>query len=372
MTSPASPSAAAGWKKQVLLSLFGLLMAAGFLEAALRVVAAVQERRARREVKTTEPEAEKYWAIYDRELGYRMNPKYLDLNPDGLRDHAIGPKGDRYRVLILGDSIGFYGDDLDDTFVGHIRKELRKDRAYDHVDVVDACIKGYTNYQEVGYLKKFGLKFEPDLVGIEFCLNDVHKYLMAFSFDANGNIVPNSYSISSEEISRSRSWPRRMMSHSYLLVWLRDHVKVVKNIALWQVEHGFSFDYRYDINTAWKDDGWPDIEKQLTEYRDLGRVKNFPVFLVVFPAATQYQQDYLSRDRYYVLKPQRKLKEICARLGIPFYDLYPDMSPDLFIADGLHLTKEGRGRAGQLIARFLIQQKLLPAGAAETSKKTAK
>ena len=275
-------------------------------------------------------------------------------------------------MLILGDSIGFYGDDLDDTFPGHIRQELRKDPAYEKIDVVDGCIKGYTNYQEVAYLKKFGVKFDPDLVGIEFCLNDVHKFLMAFTFDANGKIVPNSYQISSEEISRSRSWPRRMMSHSYLLVWLRDHVKVVKNLALWQVEHGFSFDYRYDINTAWKDDGWPDIEKQLAEYRDLGHQKNFPVFLVVFPVATQYQQDYLARDRDYVLKPQRKLKEICARLGIPFYDLYPDLNPSLIGPDAIHLTKEGRARAGSLITRFLVESKLLLRGQEASPEKVSK
>ena len=361
-----SPNAP-GWKKQVLLSLLGLLFAAGLLEAGLRVLAAMEERRARNEIKVTDQEAEKYWAVYDPDLGYRMNPKYLDLNPDGLRDHPIGPKAGRHRLLMLGDSLGFYGDDLDDTFVGHMRKELHKDLAYDQIDVVDGCIKGYTNYQEVAYLKKFGVKFAPDLVGIEFCLNDVHKFLMAFSFDANGKIVPNTYSISSEEINRSRSWPRRMMSHSYLLVWLRDHVRVIKNIALWQVEHGFSFDYRYDINTAWKDDGWTDIEKQLTEYRDLGRQKNFAVFLAVFPVATQYQQDYLTRDRDYVLKPQRKLKEICARLGIPYYDLYPDLNASLFDSEALHLTKEGRARAGQLIAEFLVSRNLLRREAAKGS-----
>ena len=362
MKNSTTPPSAQGWKKQALLSLLGLLFAAGILEVGLRAAAAVQGRRARKQVRTTDSDPEKYWAIYDPDLGYRNNPKYLDLNPDGLRDHPIGPKAGRFRVLILGDSLGFYGDDLDDTFPGHMRQELHKDPAYDKIDVVDACIKGYTNYQEVAYLKKFGVKFDPDLVGIEFCLNDVHKFLMDFIFDANGNIVPNTYRISSEEISRSRSWPRRIMSHSYLLVWLRDHVKVAKNIALWQVEHGFSFDYRYDINTAWQDAGWADIEKQLVEYRDLGRQKNFPVFLVVFPVAEQYQQDYLARDRDYVLKPQRKLREICGRLGIPFYDLYPELNPSLIGPDAIHLTKEGRARAGSLITRFLVEAKLLPRG----------
>ena len=348
------------WKKQALLLLVGLVFAAVMLEAGLRVSAALAERRAQRQIKTSGADAENYWAIADPDLGYRMNPKYLDLNPDGLRDHPIGPKAGHFRVLMLGDSIGFYGDDLEDTMVGHMRKELRKDQAYDRVEVIDGCIKGYTNYQEVAYLKKFGVKFDPDLVGIEFCLNDIPKFLMAFSFDAQGKIIPNSYSVSGDALSNARSWPRRLMSHSYLLVWLRDHFRLAGNVASWQARHGFSFDYRTDINSAWQDKGWGNIEKQLTEYRDLGHAHNFPVYLVAFPIATQYQQDYLARDRDHVLKPQRKLKEICTRLGIPFYDIYPDLDASLFIEDAIHLTKPGRERAGQLIARFLIAQQLVP------------
>jgi len=364
-----NPSDAPGWKKLTLLSFLGLLFAAGLLEAGLRVVAAVEERRARSEIQVSDQESEKYWAVYDPDLGYRMNPKYLDLNADGLRDHPIGPKAGRYRLLMLGDSIGFYGDDLEDTFVGHMRKELHKDPAYDKIDVVDGCIKGYTNFQEVEYLKKFGVKFDPDLVGIEFCLNDVHKFLAAFSFDAQGKIIPNSYSLSSEALSKSRSWPRRLLSHSYLLVWMREHIRFAGQVASYQARHGFSFDYRTDINTAWQDEGWADIEKQLTEYRDLGRQKNFSVFLVVFPVATQYQPDYLARDRDHVLKPQRKLKEICGRLSIHYYDLFPDLDASVFTADAVHLTKQGRERSGQLIAHYLIDQQLVPQGRSKTAAK---
>ena len=360
-------------KQKLMLVLVGLFLGIGGLEITLRVSSAHEAaRRTEQVAEAAAASGEERWAIYDKDLGYRNNPKYLDLNPDGLRDHPVGPKAGRFRVLMLGDSLGFYGDDLDDTFVGHMRKELHKDPAYDKIDVVDGCVKGYSNYQEVGYLKKFGVKFDPDLVGIEFCLNDIPKFLMAVSFDAKGNLVPYTYQVSREEVERARSWPRRLMSHSYLLVWLRDHMKVVKNLALWQVEHGFSFDYRYDISAAWKDEGWADIEKQLTEYRDLGRQKKFLVFLVVFPVGTQYQQDYLARDRKYVLKPQRKLKEICARLGIPFYDLYPDFNSSLTSPDAMHLTKEGRVRAGQLITRFLISQKLLPKEANEKLEKASK
>ena len=332
------------------------------MEIGLHVVNSIAARKQREEEKAAANPAEQYWAIADPDLGYRMNPRYADLNPDGLRDHPIGPKQGRFRLLMLGDSIGFYGDTVDDTFVGHMRETIHADPPYASVDVVNACIKGYTDYQEVGYLKKFGVKFEPDLVGIEFCLNDIPKFLMAFRFDDQGKVIPGSYNVSEDAKLKARSWPRRLMSQSALLVWLKEHLQLVRNLASWQVNRGFSFDYRTDINTAWQDAGWKDIGLQLGEAADLGRQRGFKLFLVVFPVATQYQPDYLARNRNHVLKPQAKLKEICERLNIAYYDLYPDFKPEWIGIDAIHLTPEGRRHAGRLIAQFVIRERLIPAG----------
>jgi lysophospholipase L1-like esterase len=95
---------------------------------------------------------------------------------------------------------------------------------------------------------------------------------------------------------------------------------------------------------------------------ELGRSKGFRVFLVAFPFGDQYRPDYLARDREYVMKPQRKLAEICARLGIPELDLHPFLDPAAdFDADRIHLTASGRSRAAARIAAFLRESELLPA-----------
>ena len=91
----------------------------------------------------------------------------------------------------------------------------------------------------------------------------------------------------------------------------------------------------------------------------IGRDRRFPVFVVAFPLAAQYDAAYLAKDRDYVLKPQRKLREICERLGIAFYDIYPDLTARHFVADGVHLTPEGRRVAGAHIASFLVKSGLL-------------
>ena len=92
-----------------------------------------------------------------------------------------------------------------------------------------------------------------------------------------------------------------------------------------------------------------------------GKLHNFRVFLVAFPFGDQYRNDYLERDRDYVLKPQRRLREICARLAIPYLDLYAklDVERDLE-TDGIHLTAAGRRRVGTLAADFLVARGLVP------------
>ncbi len=358
-TTCEAPQTRLSWKARVLLVAFGLFLTATLLEVGLRAAAALRNPAANEGWGVAQAASGKYWAIYDPDMGYRQNPEFADLNSDGLRDHPIGPKNDRFRVLVLGDSVAVYGDTVDDTFVGHMRAALHTDPALARVEIIDAGIKGYTNYQEILYLKKYGLKFQPDLVGVEFCLNDLFKFLQTFHVE-NGRLVPGTYEFSPEALQSAPSWPRRLLGKSYLLNWVRNNLRVAAKVAEWQVGQGFSFDYKLDVRTAWQDKPWEDIDRQLREFVEMGRQNHFATFLVAVPLAVQYRADYLARDRAYVLKPQRKLKEICDRLHIPFYDLYPDMNPGLFVEDGMHLNKAGRQIVGRQIAAFLSGLQLLP------------
>ena len=358
-TSPsAQRPARLSWKARFLLLAFGVFLIFAVLEAALRISAVVEARRARPDLNAKS--GAEFWAIYDPDLGYRQNPNYGDMNSDGLRDHPIGPKGNRARVLLLGDSVAVYGDNVDDTFVGHMRAELARDASAPPVEVINAGVKGYTNYQELQYLKQFGLKFSPDIVGVEFCLNDLHNFLHSFRVE-NGKLVPGTYQFSTDALQEARDWPRRLARRSYLLVWARSKFRVARDFLDWQASGGFSFDYNATIRTAWRDESWTDIERQMMEMVALGRQHGFRVFLTVVPLQVQYDAQYLARDRAHVLKPQRKLKEICARLQIPFFDLYPHMDGSMFIEDGIHLTQPGRRRVGQSLAAFLKESALLAA-----------
>jgi len=324
----------------------GLLFAA--LEIGFRVTESIASRR--RGVT---------WALYDPDLGYRPNPGYGDTNAAGLRDHPITPKNGRFRLLMLGDSLGYYGDSIDDTWVGRMRTELGRPRGDASLQILNGSVRGYTNYQELLFLKKYGLDLEPDLVGIGFVLNDLHRILHTFKME-NGRIVGETYDFSPEAVDSVGSPLFHLARRSHFLVWLRRTLDPAIGSVQYKVAKGFSFDYRPDMNTAWKDGPWADLKTQLLEMQALGKAHQFGLFMVIFPFADQYRSDYLAADREYVLKPQRRAAATCSELLIPCLDLFDALNPAMFLGDGIHLTAGGRQRVAEEVSRFLTERNLVP------------
>ena len=336
------------WPAKLTLSIGSLVMIFAVLEVGFRFRAALAARG-----------AGAGWAVYDEDLGYRLNPGFGDTNADGLRDRPVAPKAGRFRVLMLGDSVGYYGDDVDDTYVGRLRTRLAENPGLAPFDVLNAGIKGYTNYQELVFLEKYGVGFEPDLVGVGFVLNDLHRILHRFRVE-NGRIVGDTYDFTPEAQASVDSPLVRAARTSLFLVWLYRRLGTAAADLAYRIGGGFAFDQRLDLSTAWKDESWPAIESQLAAMKGLGVERGFGLFLVSFPFGEQYRADYLARDRRYVLKPQRRLQEICRRLEIPYLDLYGELEPTHLESDGIHLTRSGRESAAEAIASFIEKQQLIP------------
>jgi lysophospholipase L1-like esterase len=120
-------------------------------------------------------------------IGYELVPNYKSshdgpmadfaekANSLGFRDreHEIKkPKG-TYRILVLGDSIT-QGWMIADP--GYMFTSVLEDRlitAGHQVEVLNFGVNGYNTRQEVETLREKGLQFEPDLVIVAYCDNDM-------------------------------------------------------------------------------------------------------------------------------------------------------------------------------------------------------
>lgn len=110
----------------------------------------------------------------DKPYLYRMNPEHDKVNSFGLRDDEFSeakPEG-VFRILVLGDSIPYgrvvnkqktFPNQLEKFFIEHGKS----------VEVINAGVSGYSPYNELYYYLEEGRKFNPDLVILAFCVNDV-------------------------------------------------------------------------------------------------------------------------------------------------------------------------------------------------------
>ncbi|MCX5700291.1 MAG: hypothetical protein NTZ63_01960 [Candidatus Omnitrophica bacterium] len=115
-------------------------------------------------------------------LKYVPKPNCGDINKYGIRDrfYSIDKPNDVFRILVLGDSIGFglCTDKeilrVEDTFAKVLERELNQVSFsnFKSVEVINLSVSGYDTIQEVEFLKEKGLIMQPDIVIIAYCLND--------------------------------------------------------------------------------------------------------------------------------------------------------------------------------------------------------
>lgn len=339
----------------------GLVVNIGLSIASLLILFAVFELgfRAVEAMGNNEQNANESWAIYDQDLGYRPRPNYADYNSDGLRDDPIDPVKTKFRILMLGDSVAYYGDSIEDTYVGQLESKLNADSELVPTEVINAGVRGYTNYQELIYLKKYGLEFKPDLVGVGFVMNDLHKYLHQFRVE-NGEIV-GEYFFVDEAVQSVDSPVYRLARKSHFLVWLRQKLGIFESLIEIYSQNGYTFEYRPDFNTAWQEESWATVEVQLKEMVRLGEIHGFRVFIIIFPFGEQMREDYLTKDYNYVITPQRQLMDICESLKIVCLDLFSVLDRDEHLeADDIHLTKPGKTVVAEKVTEFLKKHHLIP------------
>lgn len=95
----------------------------------------------------------------------------VDINSDGLRDKEYPlAKGDKYRIIFLGDSLTFgWGVQENETFASLIEEDLNSNQP---TEVINFGTGNYNTEQEVNLFIDKGLKYSPDKVVLFYFIND--------------------------------------------------------------------------------------------------------------------------------------------------------------------------------------------------------
>ena len=193
------------------------------------------------------------WVIADPKLGYCLNPAMEGINSIGVRHPEIPrdkPAGGM-RIIVLGDSVAW----PENGFVSQLRTDLSGQS-----EVINAAVPGYTTYQERLLFEDHLYALRPDLLVLQYCLNDHHRFLHRFDADVN---------LLFTQEARQVLLPRQGDPLAWAPDWsyLAYHLRMVL-FRRPQPNDGFRWQRRPDLAPAWREESWTQFRGHLTALGD--------------------------------------------------------------------------------------------------------
>jgi lysophospholipase L1-like esterase len=296
-----------------------------------------------------------YLSLRDAPLRWRFSPGG-GRNSLGLRNRELAAKRpSTLRMLVIGDSLVWSGETSSGPLYTEVLEERLNTRSLTNgnsFEVINAGIPGYTTYQELEFLKIYGLDMDPDIVILGFVFNDVYyKYLHKPTKEKLLGREPAAHLHHFD----TGSFPGILFARSHLA-----HQLVGIGEIFWKRIVGravFPFEWRGDFYLAWRDYSWNHTRRLLGEMHALLRDRGVSLVVLVFPISDQVNHEYRKVDEAFVLYPQRKIHEICEDYGIPMLDLtgtiYREGGVTLY-RDYLHLNGKGNDVVANELERYMV------------------
>jgi lysophospholipase L1-like esterase len=313
---------------------------------------------------------------------YELDPSRRGISAQATRDDAVAipkPPG-VFRLLVLGDSIA-YGAQVrrSESFPERLEGLLARDGR--RVEVVNAGVPGYSAWNEERWFAERGRAFEPDLVLVAVCLNDVVDPLPHW---ARGipviSEVPDT-AIPNPEYHRRKIAP--LVRWRSAKVWISERSALGARLATtllarvdpwlpfaagpppqreaggreWPAHLTLEDDLPIDV---WLDPDTPEwrwLRRRFDALAAAAQDADARIAFALFPLAYQM-------DPAYPFLPQERFLAFCAERGLACLDLLPALraagvETPLWI-DDWHPAPRGHAVAAAEIARFLADAGLLP------------
>ena len=279
-------------------------------------------------------------------IGYEFRPGYkptedpfdsshkgYSINSDGFRDYEYKQiKSEKTkRIIAIGDSTtaGNGIPDLNNTYTKQLEILLNKDNNNDiHYEVLNMGVGGYHTMQEIETLKVKGLKYDPDIVFVTFCLND-------FSIQSDGGVH--------RALSRKNYLSYQGSEHfGYFLRTSRLAFILYHRLKSQKSEHVKWYTENVLKNKT-------TVEAGLNLLSQLQQKHDFTVFVLILPRFTDPFQEYKSIDIH------KKVFQAAEGLpGITVIDLLNDFKnvnhdAEKFSNDGIHMNEYGHKTMAEIL-----------------------
>lgn len=284
--------------------------------------------------------------------------KLTRINSQGMRGPlvAIGRDEQTLRLLFLGDSIVFgYGVSDEDVVSERVAAGLEAHSI--RTEVINAGVPAYNTDQEIAYLERDGVPYNPDWVILGFCWNDIG--------DKVGVAVNETGDLLSSGDPRTPGWSespvayavRNALKRSRFLYGATEGLRALSRLnSPPDATTAMRTAVLEDEDTPEVTAGWFRVLAALHHFKELSDRVGFHPLVVAFPIPLQLQRNF-PKSTYPV-----KLREIARQEGLQFVDLEPVFRREyrghesLFIPyDGDHPNAVGHDIAAREIVRVILE-----------------
>ena len=291
------------------------------------------------------------FVIEDPELVWKLKPqsiKELKTNELGLRDFPYNKNAD-VKILVLGDSIT-WGHGIDDQqflYTSILETLLKEKHPNKSFEVINSGVPGYSTFQERIYLEKYGIALNPDIIILQFCLNDIFEpYLTLASLGGDNQFLGIDTRKAAEGIF---GW---LLQHSAAFEWgVKRAIWIVKKREEYSAKKLCQNSLSNELIQAW--------DKTLNEIQliiNLARQNNTQIIVLIAPYEFQLSNPVETNQ------PQKILTNFSNMRGAVVIDLLPYFKEaekikgtPLFI-DENHFSRLGHYITAKVIAKYFDEK----------------
>ena len=297
--------------------------------------------------------AENHGLAPDPELSFTYNPDLPYVNSLGIQAPEITAKDPAgpMRIIVIGDSVAARPlEPPKDAWVTMVGEDLTG-----RAEVINAAIIGYTIYQERLLLESRLLSLQPDLVVLQYTLNDNGRFLHRFNKEVGLLLTEEARRAFVRDEGDPLAW---LPKSSYLALRLRFTLlqfRLSQRKYPWERHAGFA--------RAWEEDSWEFVRDQLSAIHQSVESVGGRLAVVIFPFVPQFNKKLVQSEPQRVLYPQSRMSDLCKEMGIPLHDLYSflaDRGGASLFRDLVHLNPDGHRLVADEIVRYLEEGDFVP------------
>ena len=290
-------------------------------------------------------------------LAYQYKPNftteyrpYLQTNSFRIRDYEYSLKKpiNTFRIAVLGDSITASIDlPLNKTYPKLLEQALKSSE--EQIEVINFGIDGYSSIQEYELLKQKVYAFEPNMIIIQFFLNDLVHSPRPLRYFVNES---EEYKSREKMISASLSVKCKLKNYFKNT----NFIKYSKTINL--IKNAFLRNEDYFHSISRNNCYWERINYAYKGILEITEENNMTLFVVVYPALENFQD-------YQFIDIHKKIGNILDENNIEYIDLllefskYPASQLRIKPEDTIHPNELGHKIAAEAIYQKLVEDEAL-------------